>query len=420
MSTRRAQISGLPTRLAIQSWAVLAGLAAGCSSGGFLLDVPDAGRPPQDLALTPDLRRPQDASVDLRSPLSDKLALSAPVAYAVGSLPFFLQVADVNGDGKLDVLTSGGSVYSLLGNGDGTLQAASPLGSGGGYHVGVADLNGDTRPDLVVGVGGGAQVYLTKAEGGFAAPSKVVVGTTGVSIGLGDVQGDGIVDLAVGDYAGSGDHAAYVLLGRGDGSFGPPVQVKTEPNPHALLLADLNHDGRLDLATANYGAESVTVALGLGDGRFLPPQNLSGEPAPIEVRAADLNLDGHVDLIAGSERSNMLSIHLGRGDGTFLPVQRLAVTGERNTYGLAVDDVNGDGVADIVVCSANNGTQISVLLGLGDESFRPPVSFSAGNDTFSIGIADLNGDGLKDIAVSNASSPSQVTVLLNRSPLPPR
>lgn len=392
----------------------MAPLVLGCSSsGGYVSELEDAGLPTVPM---PDMRR-QPPGPDLRSPLNDQLALSAASNFPLSKLPFRLHIADVNRDGKRDALAGGGSLDLLLGRGDGTFQPVRTIETVGGNGMATADFNGDGNPDLAYGSGMNLRLYLGRGDGTFATGTSLPIDANAVAVAAGDLNRDERVDLVVGDY-GTGQSYAYILLGRGDGSFGPKSKVAVDSSPHALLLPDLNSDGKLDIVTANYGGTGASVLLGNGDGSFGALQNVVGVDAPIEVSVSDLNLDGIPDLVLNSATQAKLTVHLGRGDGTFSPAQSIAVPTEQNTYGLAVGDLNRDGVADLAVCSANNGKQLSVLLGIGDGSFRAPVALTAGSDLFSLGIADFNGDGGNDLVATNASPPVGLLVLLNRTAQP--
>lgn len=394
-------------------WAAMAFMAWGCSSGGFLPELDDGGLPTLPM---PDLRR-QPPSPDLRSPLNDQLALSAPSNFPLSKLPFTLHISDVNRDGLRDALVGGATLELLLGRGDGTFQSVRTIEAVGGNGVATADFNSDGNPDVAYGSGMNLRLYLGRGDGTFAAGTSLPIDSNAVAIAAGDLNRDERPDLVIGDY-GTGMSYAYILPGRGDGTFGPINKIGVGSSPHSLRLVDLNRDGKLDIVTANHGGDGASVLFGNGDGSFGSLQTVAGAERPIQVEAVDVNLDAIPDLVVSSASAGKVTLHLGRGDGTFLPAQTIAVATERNTYGLAVGDLNRDGVPDIAVCSANNGNQISVLLGIGDGSFRAPVPIAVGTDTFALGIADWNGDGGNDLAATNASPPTGLLILLNRTAQP--
>ncbi|HXJ96049.1 MAG TPA: FG-GAP-like repeat-containing protein [Terriglobia bacterium] len=173
--------------------------------------------------------------------------------------------------------------------------------------------------------------------------------------------------------------------------------VTTGVGPAAIVAADFNRDGKLDLATANGGDNSVSILLGNGDGTFQAHVDYPTSAGPTTILTGDFNHDGKLDLVAGS------SILLGNGDGTFQPLTSVAITGS------VAADFNGDGNLDLAatVQSDTTGTStISVALGKGDGTFQAPVSSASpvqmfGSGTLSATAGDFNGDGKLDIAVTS-------------------
>lgn len=391
--------------------AALAGFSA-CSSGGYIGD--GVGVVPRDGGITtqPDLRPP----ADLRRPLSSELSLGMPKTYPVGSSLTNLIVYDMNGDGLLDIVGSGGGTGVLLGKGDGTFQTAQNVASSNSSGFAVGDINGDAKPDLAMAYGGNARVFLGNGNGTFQTPLNMPIGSQGIGAALGDVNRDGKLDLAIGVYVSGVDNFVHVLPGMGNGTFGSPVKVQVGRNTQTVRLVDLNRDGKLDLAVANYESSTVTVALGNGDGTFVTPQQLPSEQGPIVVDAVDMNLDGVIDLVVSSESRPSFSVHRGKGDGTFEMPQASTILGD--SYGLAAGDLNGDAVPDVVTCSASSSMPFSVALGKGDGSFLAPRSFGVSGNTFTCSFGDFNRDGLADIVVGTYASPGQVYVLLNTTASP--
>ena len=257
-----------------------------------------------------------------------RFANAAGSPFSAGANPYAVAVGDVDANGALDLAvthhsnSNNGTVSVLLNDGSGALTAApgSPFAVGAeSTGLAVADVNGDGRPDLVIANGGANTVseWLGDGSGGFAPAtsqgSPFAVGNTPIPVALGDFNGDGNLDVAVGNYY-SG--SVSVLLGDGSGGFAPsarsPFAVGTYPN--VVAVGDFNGDGNLDLAAANYNAGTVSVLLGDGSGGFAPaaqsPFAVGAEPNSVVV--ADFNGDGRLDVATADSGSKTISVLLGQ------------------------------------------------------------------------------------------------------------
>jgi hypothetical protein len=374
-------------------------------------------------------------------------------------------VADVNGDGKLDfvVANAGGSVSILLGNGDGTFRTPATYSTGGNLpdYLVIADVNGDGRLDLVVAnecgssalcTSGTVGVLLGNGDGTFqAAVTYDSGGYAAQFVAVADVNGDGKPDVLVANGCFSSSDCTYgtvgVLLGSGDGTFQTAVTYNSGGiGIRSVAVGDVNGDDKPDLVVTNECANgdctygTVGVLLGNGDGTFqIPVLYSSGGNETSLVTIADVNADGNPDLLVtnGCFSSSdctygTVGVLAGNGDGTFQTAVTYA-SGDQDTWSIALADVNGDGMPDIVVtnvCATDSncayGT-VSVLLGNGDGTFQAAMTYgSGGNETQSVSVGDLNGDGKPDLLVANCtnngsslcdnnSSPGVVGVLLNTS-----
>jgi hypothetical protein len=334
--------------------------------------------------------------------------------FSTGIGPRSVVVADLNGDGKPDIITSnagGGSVSVLLGNGDGSFQNQQSFVPG--THptfVTEADVNGDGIPDLITANAGSnsASVLLGNGDGTFQAQRSFTVGASPYFVAVADINGDGMPDLITSN---SGDNTASVLLGTGGGSFQLYDTLELGFIPNALAVADLNGDGKPDLVVPNFNAKSVSVLLGNGDGSFGSPTTFAAGNIPFSVAVADVDGDGTPDLVTSNSGDNTLSVLLGNGDGSFGP-QKTFAAGASPRFAV-VADINGDGKPDLVTADYGSNS-VSVLLGNGDGSFQSQAPFARGTRPFSVAVGDLNHDGRPDLVTANFDDAS-VSVLLGNS-----
>jgi Bacterial Ig-like domain (group 3)/FG-GAP-like repeat len=295
-----------------------------------------------------------------------------------------------------------------------------------GDGVAVADLRGNGKLDIVAGdicsggCGGGvglANVFLGNGNGTFQYSASYDTGNYGLdSVAIADMTGSGVPDIVAGDYY--FDNVG-VLLGLGNGMFGPAVQTYpfgdgVSDERIFVAAADVNGDGIRDVLLAVGG--SLGVLLGKGNGTFQPIVLYSSDGSVATgIAVADVNNDGKLDVLItnGAGESNgdgEVVVMLGNGDGTFQPAVPYDSGGSGATS-VAVADVNGDGKPDLLVtnnASESNGDgELSVLLGNGDGTFQPAVPYdSGGSEATSVAIADVNGDGKPDAVIANQAGES--------------
>jgi hypothetical protein len=300
------------------------------------------------------------------------------------------------------------------------------------YSVAVADFNGDGVLDLAVANrgtppdGGSVSVLLGLGDGTFGAERRFGVGGVAVSVAVGDFNGDGLLDLAVANYA---SNTVSVLLGLGDGTFAAERRFGVDSSPLSVAVGDFNGDGIPDLAVANAGSSpyyrdgSISILLGTGDGVFAAAPTIAAGDTPTSIAIADFNGSGMSDLVIVDEgyfaddpfggyifvAGTISRLFFGNGDGTFRSGVLLGVGAAPAS--VAVGDFNGDGVLDLAVANEFSGS-VSVLLGLGGGTFAVERRFAVGSLPRSVAVGDFNSDGVLDLAVANSEFASGVSVLL--------
>ena len=340
-----------------------------------------------------------------------------PLVVVTGTYPYSVRAADFNGDGKLDlaVANTGDATVSIFpGNGDGTFQSATtyPIGANWETTVAVADFNGDGQPDVAISsahFSDNVSVLLSKGGGKFHSAALYAVGTQPYSIVTGDFNHDGKMDLAT---ANSGSNNVSVLPGNGDGSFGAAVNYSVGKLPSSISTADFNHDGNLDLAVANHQDGTISILLGNSDGTFQTAVTYPAATNAIALVVADFNGDGKLDLAVGgvdASNNNEVAVLLGNGDGTFQAAINSLVPGT-GIVAIGVGDFNGDGKRDLAFANyySNN---VVIMLGNGDATFRPAPNAVTVGAPGSVAVGDFNRDGKADLAVGTLGG-SGITVFL--------
>ncbi len=372
--------------------------------------------------------------------------------------PISITLADLNGDGNLDIILipdMGESISIMLGNGDATFQAAKSYPFNGANALVTGDFNHDGKLDLaVIPFAGGLVFFPGNGDGTLGSPVDSSTLPNVIGLVAGDFNNDGILDIAT---AIQGSPGVSISLGNGDGKFGTntgfPIQMDQ------IEVGDLNRDGNLDLVGTAYeywvsialgngdgtlqaqdlidlpfsalysaladfngdgipdivavgetasGETNIEILLGNGDGTFQSgtPQAIPGRP--YFVKTTDFNSDGRVDAVSITSIGTV-SIDYGTGTGVFSAPPVFSAGSNPGVQGLAQGDLNGDGTLDIV--TANSATNnISVLLGEGKGRFHAPFQFATGTTPVSVALGDFNGDGILD-AVTADSGSRTVTVL---------
>src|SRR2546425_2211678 len=297
--------------------------------------------------------------------------------------------------------------------------------------VSIADANRDGNVDILVANGDSANVsvYLGDGKGGFSQSngSPYSAGQNPTDIATGDFNGDGNLDIAIANH---GVKLVTVLLGNGKGQFsfapGSPFSVESNPHPHGIAVADFNGDKKPDIAIDSWGENKVLVLFGNGDGTFKSHGiKFDVGNAPYQrLRAADLNEDGSPDIVTSNWKGSSVSVLFGDGKGSF---SRKDFDVPPSPFGIAIADFNGDHHLDIAIAhysghavdTSKNG--VSVLLGnwKGDFTLAKGSPFPVGNYPMTLAAGDLNGDGIADMVVSNYQEGALTVYLGGRSGIAP-
>jgi hypothetical protein len=347
-------------------------------------------------------------------------SFAAPKSYPAGLDPASVAIGDLNGDGKLDLATANttaGTVSVLLNGGDGSLRAKVDYAAGSNpASVAIGDLNGDGNADLVTGArlmlgrfpSRDVVVFFNLGDGSFSARVEYPIGLGYglMSVAIGDLNGDGKLDVAAANESGD---SVSVLLNSGNGGLLPHVDYETGSLPESVAIGDLNGDGKADMATANRFASSVSIFLNRGDGSFQPKVDYQTGSNPDSVAIGDLNGDDKADLGTANAEVSTVSILLGTGDGSFSAKVDSEV--DRGPGSIAFVDLNGDRKPDAVTANGASNT-VTVLSNRGTSRFGSRTEFRTGLQPQGIAAGDLNGDGKPDLATADGGA-NAVSVLAN-------
>jgi hypothetical protein len=299
-------------------------------------------------------------------------------------------------------------------------QASDAVGRGPRW-ITVADVNHDQNPDIVVANDDDATVtvLLGDGKGGFhpSPGSPFAAGHLPNDIAVADMNGDTNPDIVIANH-----QSPYltVLLGDGKGGFRPapgsPFDVHSNPHPHGVAVADFNGDGKLDVVTDSWGTNQIELLLGDGTGRLRTPAHYFpvGHRPYERLRSADFNHDGRADVVTTNLDDGTVSILLGDGRGDFHSAAGSPFWAGAKPWQVVVDDFNGDGNPDLIVIpyqrdiASPSENAVTVLLGDGMGAFKPmpgsPLSLERCRGPNGIAAGDLRGDGRQAIVVTCAES----------------
>ena len=350
-------------------------------------------------------------------------------SYQVGSGPACVAAVDVNGNGKIALISANlndGTLMVLTNNGSSGFGSNATLVVGS-YPLGVAaaDVNGDGKPDLIsANLGDGTLTVLTNdGQGGLGYNATLNVGLSIYSapafVMAADVNGDGKPDLIS---ANSGDDTVTVLTNNGSGGFALDATLTVGTYPVSIAAVDINGNGKIALVSANEYDGTLTVLTNDGHGGFgyNATLNVGSGPSsgPASVVAVDINGDGKPGLICANSVDNTLIVLTNNGSGGFGSNATLVVGS--SPLCVAATDVNGDGKPDLI-CANSGDSTLTVLTNNGSGGFGSHATLTVGSIAGSypqfVVVADVNGDGLPDLVSANYNDNS-LSVLLNGAGAP--
>jgi hypothetical protein len=269
------------------------------------------------------------------------------------------------------------------------------------------DFRGDGRTDLAVADRGSNQltVLLGNGDGTFGPQMTYDVGQAPTALVAADFTGTGAIDLAV---ANSGDGNVWVLLNQGDGTFEHQGTYPVGAQPQALVAGTFTGHGLTDLAVANAGDGTISVLLNQG-GTFANQAIYRVGTAPAALTVGDFRGDGRTDLAVANQQDGDVSVLLNNGNGTF--ARQVTYTVGSAPVAVVAGDFRGDGRTDLAVADSQDD-DISILMGNGKGTFAPRVTYATGHFPDALVTGDFRGDGQIDLAVANAGS-GNVSVFLN-------
>jgi FG-GAP-like repeat len=362
------------------------------------------------------------------APVCAQLAFQAQTAITTGPAPNAIAVGDFNRDGKLDLavaMQGNGRVYIYNGNGAGVFSfAVSYVVGTNPFAILATDLNGDGKLDLAVTNSGSATVSILigHGDGAFNTAIAYPVGLGPISIAADSFNPDGYVDLVTANGTNictpplSPCGSVTLLRNNGDGTFYTGATLYPQVLPSKLTTGAFTAGGDSDIVVTSHGGNQVVVYLGDGGGAF-PTTHAFVTSNPYAVVSADFDRDGKIDLAMSRYDFGDVSLQRGIGDGTFQPGAIYSEgASDAHPIDAATGDFDGDSFPDLVIANYSDNS-VAVLRDrtVGNGGFFAALTFTGGlNFPTSVAVGDFNSDGKPDFVVANSGGNS-LSVFLNAS-----
>ncbi len=369
--------------------------------------------------------------------------LAPKVNFTTDIGPWTAVMADFDGDGKPDIATanySGTNSVSVLRNTSttGAASFATKIDLTAGVsprYIAVGDVDMDGKPDMVVSnstFGSGAALVSvfrnTSTSGAISFAAKVDLTATNrpTGIAIGDLDGDGKPDVAV---ANESSNVVSVFLNTcttGNVSFAAKVDYATGTSPEDVVIADLDGDGKPDIAVANQSSNTVSVLRNnctVGELNFFAKADFSTASSPFRIVVGDIDGDGKQDLAVSNVSSASVSVLRNTStSGTISFATKADFTTSNYPYGLGIGDLDGDGKPDLVTGGNTSGAYASILKNTstsGTISFASKNDYYLNNAVYGTIIGDVDGDNKPDLVTTNVGASSVSVILNSPAPAPP-
>lgn len=344
---------------------------------------------------------------------------SPPTRWHLGAMPSDVQIADVDGDGHLDLIATAKAANTFglqLGTGQGSFKPGTTANTiASPQALVVTDFNGDSFPDVAIvsDVQTSLAVHMNRGDGTFTPAALMNIGIPGDVLVHGDFDGDGTTDLFI---AHRDERKLTLVVGEGQGAFVVARSFDMPHYPWSIRAVHANGDDATDLGIGLLSGgqiNAIRLMLSDGNGGFLAPVDTSINRQPVDLDFGFFDDDAHLDCATIDLHAGVATTLFGVGDGTFVEPSFHPFNGQPEE--MKVIDIDNDGFDD-VVAAHSYFQRVTTLVSKGDRSFQIPLWHALptrGND---MAIGDFDENGFTDLVVTHAAMASMsASVLLNET-----